>query len=100
MISVQEIIASWIGAEGFTPVMVYPEESPFVYDGKCIRRVDIHHIHHPHLKVLKSSCEPVIMMKVNPLFELCLPISKYFAVFSLILQPGVVLAPGFGFARK
>ena len=52
MISMQEIIGSWVRAEGFTPVTIYPKETPFKDYGQCIWRVYVHHIQDPHLKVL------------------------------------------------
>lgn len=57
MIGMQEIVATGVSAEGFTPIMVYTEQTPVIYNGKCIGRIYGDHIHDPNLKVLQSSCK-------------------------------------------
>lgn len=68
MVRMKEIVGSGVRAEGFTPVMIYPKETPFIYYGQCIWRVYVHYIHDPHLKVLQSRSKPVSMVvRIVPL---------------------------------
>lgn len=60
MICMEEVIGSRIGAKRFTPIVVNSEKATFIDDGESICRIYIHHIHHPHFKVLESRGKPAL----------------------------------------
>jgi hypothetical protein len=58
VVGVQEVVASRVGAEGLAPVVVDAQQPALEDDRQCVRRVDVHHVHHPDLLLPERGREP------------------------------------------
>lgn len=54
----EEVVSTRISAKRFAPIMIDAEKATFIDNRKCVRRINVHHIHDPYFQVSQSSSKP------------------------------------------